>query len=451
VQIAVRGYPHCEHDLLYILKFKIFIMTFDDIIKTTRDIEKKAYSNIKKTPLFKIQRRCTKRLYLVCRNGGKSCNFSIRCRKTSAGNVKIIESNYKHSCFPTTCDTIVKVNNNCPPFTADDTSFTDGDNPSSHNSANTGSKKTIMEVFPVESFNSNCQPSSQDFVWQTDDPTFTDGDNSLRHISANIGNIGSNNVARVDLSPLPETIMETNVETFPVQANNSNCPFSTQDFVWHSDDPTFTDGDNSLSHISANIGNIGNICSNNVGLVDLSPLPENKAEAFPVEANNSNRSPSNAETSFTNAHTFTEDYSSDKDDILSNESTGSLKDLLSLVTPADIHSCKKRTALQKYVNIIISVLDSTGNHEQHLSSILNDILLKEFGIPFVLDLFRVSTLTERDNLIIDLQMLRSVLTPVPLGNFCSSIQCNRYKEPLYNERFGEYSNSDNEDVVTYFD
>ena len=173
-----------------------------------------------------------------------------------------------------------------------------------------------------------------------------------------------------------------------VEANTNNCP-ATQDFVWHTDDTTtFTDGDNFSSHNST-------IISRNVGSLDLSSLPENYVETFSIEANNNNCPSSYSETCITKDQTFISDCCSDKDDILSNEDTGSLEDLLlSLPTTAEINFCKnqaalckKRAALQKYVNIIISVIDSTGNQPQ-LSSTLNDLLLKEFGIPFEFQLYR---------------------------------------------------------------
>ena len=169
-----------------------------------------------------------------------------------------------------------------------------------------------------------------------------------------------------------------------------------------------------------------------------------------IEANNNNCPSSYSETCITKDQTFISDCCSDTDDILSNEDTGSLEDLLlSLPTVAEINFCKnqaalykKRAALQKYVNIIISVIDSTGNQPQQLSSTLNDLLLKEFGIPFVMDLFRVSTLSERDKMIFNLQLLRDV--QLPIRNMFSDNNSHRLREPLRKD-------FDDEDEVTYLD
>ena len=426
-------------------------MSFDDVIATTIAIEKREYPKINKMPTFKIQRRCTKRLYLVCRNVGKKCNFSIRCRKTSAGNIKMIQSNYSHSCLQNTCETSMKavpVEDNkikCPSSIRESYLPTDKDTSSTNISAISGGSvdcedsshspaMPCVKEFLVEVNTSNCQPSTQDFVWHTDGTTFTDGDNTSSHISTNIGS----NVCRDHASSSPAMACGKNVL---VEANTNYCP-ATQDFVWQTDDTTtFTDGDNFSSHNST-------IISRNVGPVDFSSLPETYVDS--IEANNNNCPSSYSETCITKDQTFISDCCSDTDDILSNEDTGSLGDLLlSLPTVAEINFCKnqaalykKRAALQKYVNIIISVIDSTGNQPQQLSSTLNDLLLKEFGIPFVMDLFRVSTLSERDKMIFNLQLLRDV--QLPIRNMFSDNNSHRLREPLRKD-------FDDEDEVTYLD
>ena len=78
-------------------------MNFDEAYQKAESFENSTYTKkFHKETLFKIQRRNSKQLYLSCRQD-KNCEFSIRYRKSQAGNVHLVELKQIHTCSLQAC------------------------------------------------------------------------------------------------------------------------------------------------------------------------------------------------------------------------------------------------------------------------------------------------------------------------------------------------------------
>ena len=78
-------------------------MNFDEAYQKAESFENSTYTKkFHNDTLFKIQRRNSKQLYLSCRQD-KSCEFSIRYRKSQAGNVHLVELKQIHTCSLQAC------------------------------------------------------------------------------------------------------------------------------------------------------------------------------------------------------------------------------------------------------------------------------------------------------------------------------------------------------------
>lgn len=71
-------------------------MNFDELIKKTVIRENELYAKDYDEKYFKVCRRTSQRLHLICRFEELRCNFSIKVSIIKHGNVKITETN--HSC-----------------------------------------------------------------------------------------------------------------------------------------------------------------------------------------------------------------------------------------------------------------------------------------------------------------------------------------------------------------
>ena len=72
-------------------------MIFEEVIRNTLIHENDNYIKQNNERLFKVHRRCSKRLHLICRYDEMFCKFSIRC-SIIRGKIKTSEKNQIHSC-----------------------------------------------------------------------------------------------------------------------------------------------------------------------------------------------------------------------------------------------------------------------------------------------------------------------------------------------------------------
>ena len=72
-------------------------MIFEEVIRNTLIHENDNYIKQNNERLFKVHRRCSKRLHLICRYDELFCKFSIRC-SIIRGKIKTSEKNQIHSC-----------------------------------------------------------------------------------------------------------------------------------------------------------------------------------------------------------------------------------------------------------------------------------------------------------------------------------------------------------------
>ena len=72
-------------------------MIFEEVIRNTLIHENDYYIKQNNERLFKVHRRCSKRLHLICRYDELICQFSIRC-SIIRGKIKTSEKNLIHSC-----------------------------------------------------------------------------------------------------------------------------------------------------------------------------------------------------------------------------------------------------------------------------------------------------------------------------------------------------------------
>ena len=118
--------------------------------------------------------------------------------------------------------------------------------------------------------------------------------------------------------------------------------------------------------------------------------------------------------------------------------------------------------LQKYVDCIMAVFDdfatTTNNDKTKLSERLYDVIVNQFGTSYVKDLFfSYSTALDRDQLIFDLQLLRSYyftdrLFRLPSNR--STLPGNVFVPHINTKRKlgeGSYEDYDTGDEVTYVD
>jgi hypothetical protein len=72
-------------------------MIFEEVKRNTLIHENDNYMKQTNERLFKIYRRCSTRLHLICRYDELICKFSIRC-SIIRGKIKTSEKNQIHSC-----------------------------------------------------------------------------------------------------------------------------------------------------------------------------------------------------------------------------------------------------------------------------------------------------------------------------------------------------------------
>jgi hypothetical protein len=146
-------------------------------------------------------------------------------------------------------------------------------------------------------------------------------------------------------------------------------------------------------------------------------------------------------------------------DVLEKELT---EDIGKLNQRANMRSDDSSKRLQKYVDCIMAVFDdfatTTNNDKTKLSERLYDVIVNQFGSSYVKDLFfSYSTALDRDQLIFDLQLLRSYyftdrLFRLPSNR--STLPGNVFVPHINTKRKlgeGSYEDYDTGDEVTYVD
>jgi hypothetical protein len=146
-------------------------------------------------------------------------------------------------------------------------------------------------------------------------------------------------------------------------------------------------------------------------------------------------------------------------DVLEKELT---EDIGKLNQRANMRSDDSSKRLQKYVDCIMAVFDdfatTTNNDKTKLSERLYDVIVNQFGSSYVKDLFfSYSTALDRDQLIFDLQLLRSYYFSdrlVRLPSNRSTLPGNVFVPHINTKRKlgeGSYEDYDTGDEVTYVD
>ena len=146
-------------------------------------------------------------------------------------------------------------------------------------------------------------------------------------------------------------------------------------------------------------------------------------------------------------------------DVLEKELT---EDIGKLNQRANRRSDDSSKRLQKYVDCIMAVFDdfatTTNNDKTKLSERLYDVIVNQFGTSYVKDLFfSYSTALDRDQLIFDLQLLRSYYFSdrlVRLPSNRSTLPGNVFVPHINTKRKlgeGSYEDYDTGDEVTYVD
>ena len=72
-------------------------MEFDNVISNALKFENDLYNKKYSESLFRVNRRDKSRLVLTCRYDDKTCQFTIRCNKSS-GIVKFLVKRQSHTC-----------------------------------------------------------------------------------------------------------------------------------------------------------------------------------------------------------------------------------------------------------------------------------------------------------------------------------------------------------------
>jgi len=146
-------------------------------------------------------------------------------------------------------------------------------------------------------------------------------------------------------------------------------------------------------------------------------------------------------------------------DVLEKELT---EDIGKLNQRANMRSDDSSKRLQKYVDCIMAVFDdfatTTNNDKTKLSERLYDVIVNQFGTSYVKDLFfSYSTALDRDQLIFDLQLLRSYYFSdrfFRLPSNRSTLMGNVFVPHINTKRKlgeGSYEDYDTGDEVTYVD
>ena len=324
-------------------------MNFNDIIQLAKNSENDLYFKKKKENYFNIHRRDARRLQLCCRRDPKSCSYSIRCNFTNSPNgiLKIQEANHIHSC---------------------------------------GVKFLSKRANIADSIINSILPRKEISVLSNELSVFSSQDSSssvaaaAAAAAATICNVkkGGN---RSVLSMPVESSREECGNTKHSQKENSllsNELSSTDDEYVFSSQPYILSQDSSSSvAAAAAAGAAATICNVKKGgprIVLSMPVESSREECGNTK------------------------HSGKENSLLSNESSSS--------DDENVFS----TRISKLMGVFDSLQLST-EQKMHMSLSLGYLLNHQFGLPLVSLLFCEYEKVQRDQMIFDLQLLRSLHFP----------------------------------------
>ena len=367
-------------------------MNFDEVISNALLNENNMYSKKFSESWFRVNRRDSLRLHLTCRND-KKCEFSIRCVKSrSTASVKVLKQMNTHTCSLQEFKKITLQHN-----TSAKKDVVNKNYERSSESNNTATSDRL--VVPTTTRTST---SDDDFIWSGVANEVSESESSL-FIIADAG------------SDLP---MHTATSDRLVVPTTTRTSTSDDDFIWSGVANEVSESESSL-FIIADTG---------------SDLPMHTATSY---------------------RTSTSD-----NDILSAENV--ILSTVELELVEMIAKLKKReeeeqntrrelldyskNRMHKYVDSIMAVLDdfACSFDRAKVSKSLCTVVANQFGSSYVKDLFlSYSSANERNQLIFDLQLLRSCYFPEKLSISCE----NPLTPPLKSKRKYNFNDDDFEEVI----
>jgi len=338
-------------------------MNFDEVISNAKRNENEMYfKKFSSESWFRVNRRDCSRLHLTCRND-KKCEFSIRCVKiTSAKNVKVSERMETHTCSfkefkKKTLQHGFAINN--------------GFARSSESKDTTTSDQVIIQTSTTTSI------SDDDFIW-----------------SGVANEVSGSTLSGSDL-PMGTTTQSDQV----IIQTSTTTSTSDDDFIW-------SDVDNEVSGSTLSV--IADAGS------DLSMGTTTQSDQVIIQTS-------------TTTSTSDDDFiwSGDilpADNVHCSPAELGLLEMIAELKKREEDQQKTKNelletsekAMHKYVDIIMAVCDDyvCSSDKAKVFKSLSTIVANQFGSSYVKDLFlSYSSANERNQLIFDLQLLRSFHFP----------------------------------------
>jgi len=380
-------------------------MNFDELIKKTVIRENELYAKDYDEKYFKVCRRTSQRLHLICRFEELRCNFSIKVSIIKHGNVKITETN--HSCKIQFC------------------------------------KKAAYKDAPLlVSSKSLVKPQSS---------TTIDNTNKAILTKVVINNGFERSSESKDTTTRDQVIIQTSTTTST----------SDDDFIWSGVANEFS---GSTLSVIADTGSdlpMGTTTSDQV-IIQTSTTTSTSDDDFIWSADSSIDCTASRNTT-------PESISSSSEYVLSSEdcfpaSRDTFQDL--------VRSCKDKSLAFAYAKNAASISEE---HKKHLDNIMADfdtlklsleqksqmaaslsyLLQPNFGRAFVRRLFCSYDRSERDCMLLDLLMLRSMHCPkikeVHIPTPLSSTSINEPSNSKKRKAMFEGDEYDSDEEVTYLD